>query len=214
MIFADSFESGNLSGWDLSSTDGGNLSVSPAAALVGSQGMQALINDNNSIHITDDSPNAEPRYRLRFYFDPNSIAMVSVDVHFMLNGFLGTSTNVLGMQFRQSSGSYQVSARLLDDGGVWTNTGWITISDAAHSIELDWRAASGAGANNGGLTMWIDGGIGGNAGMPQANVTGIDNDTLRMDRVRIGAVSGIDTGTRGTYFFDAFESRRQTYIGP
>ncbi|HKY53508.1 MAG TPA: Ig-like domain-containing protein, partial [Anaerolineales bacterium] len=24
----------------------------------------------------------------------------------------------------------------------------------------------------------------------------------------------IDTGTRGTYYFDAFESRRQTYIGP
>ena len=24
----------------------------------------------------------------------------------------------------------------------------------------------------------------------------------------------IDAGTRGTYYFDAFESRRQTYIGP
>jgi hypothetical protein len=27
-------------------------------------------------------------------------------------------------------------------------------------------------------------------------------------------VAGIDSGTRGTYFLDAFESRRQTYIGP
>jgi len=25
---------------------------------------------------------------------------------------------------------------------------------------------------------------------------------------------GVDTGTRGTYYFDAFESRWQTYIGP
>jgi hypothetical protein len=30
----------------------------------------------------------------------------------------------------------------------------------------------------------------------------------------LGAVAGIDAGTRGTYYFDAFESRRQNYIGP
>jgi hypothetical protein len=30
----------------------------------------------------------------------------------------------------------------------------------------------------------------------------------------LGAVAGIDSGTRGTIFFDAFESRRQSYIGP
>jgi hypothetical protein len=29
----------------------------------------------------------------------------------------------------------------------------------------------------------------------------------------LGAISGLDSGTRGTYYFDAFESRRQTYIG-
>jgi hypothetical protein len=28
------------------------------------------------------------------------------------------------------------------------------------------------------------------------------------------ALFGIDTGTRGTYYFDGFESRRQIYIGP
>ena len=63
------------------------------------------------------------------------------------------------------------------------------------------------GANDGGLTLWID-------GTQKANLTGADNDTRRIDRVRLGAASGIDTGTRGTYYFDAFESRRQTYIGP
>lgn len=35
-----------------------------------------------------------------------------------------------------------------------------------------------------------------------------------MSNVRCGGkVSGIDVGTRGTYFFDEFESRRLTYIG-
>ena len=39
----------------------------------------------------------------------------------------------------------------------------------------------------------------------QADLTGVDNDTRRIDQVRLGAVSGMDSGTRGTYFFDAFE---------
>jgi hypothetical protein len=174
---------------------------------VDSKGLQALIDDNNAIHVTDDHPTAEPRYRARFYFDPNSIAMVAGDTHNIFFGYSGTSTAVLRGAFRFSSGVYQIRFSLLNDSGTWQNTSWFTISDAAHPIELDWRAATGVGANNGALTLWID-------GIQKANLTGVDNDTRRIDRVRLGAASGIDTGTRGTYYFDAFESRRQTFIGP
>ena len=41
--------------------------------------MQVLIDDANAIYVTDDRPTAEPRYRARFYFDPNSITMASGD---------------------------------------------------------------------------------------------------------------------------------------
>ncbi len=74
-------------------------------------------------------------------------------------------------------------------------------------LSLGWQAATGAGASNGSLTLWID-------DTQQASLTGVDNDTQRMDRARLGALTEVDTGTRGTYYFDAFESRRQTYIGP
>ena len=63
-------------------------------------------------------------------------------------------------------------------------------------------AASAAGA-----TLWID-------GVQSGSLSGVDNDTRRIDHVALGAVSGIDAGTLGTYYLDAFESRRQTYIGP
>ena len=43
--------------------DGGDLSVSPSAALVGSQGLQAVIDDNNPLIVIDESPTAETRYR-------------------------------------------------------------------------------------------------------------------------------------------------------
>src|SRR6185436_8137580 len=207
LIFADGFESGNLSAWTTNANDLGDLSVTPAAALVGSQGLQAVIDDATSIYVNDDSPNAEPRYRARFYFDPNSITMASGDAHFIFKGFMGTATDIVQVEFRNSAGAYQIRAKLLNDSALFVVTNWFTITDASHFIELDWRAATAVGANNGGLTFWID-------GLQQVDLTTVDNDTGRIDRVRLGALAGMDVGTSGTYYFDAFESRRQTFIGP
>src|SRR5687767_13867048 len=115
--------------------------------------------------------------------------MLNGDTHFIFRGYSGTSTIVLRVQFRFSNNAYQVRAGLVGDGSTWANTSWLTITDVPHAIEMDWRAATATGANNGSLTLWID-------GVQRANLT------------------GVDTGTRGTYYFDAFESRRQTFIGP
>jgi hypothetical protein len=208
LIFYSGVENGQLLAWSSSITDAGDLSATTMAALVGNYGIQAVIDDNNAIYVADDTPNAEPRYRARFYFDPNLISMVDSDTHVIFNGYTTTTfTGVLRVEFNRSLGNYQVRARLLNDSAVWTNTSWFTISDARHFIELDWRAATAVGANNGSLTLWID-------GTQQANLTGVDNDTHKIERIRLGAVTEIDTGTRGIYYFDAFESRRQTYIGP
>ena len=95
----------------------------------------------------------------------------------------------------------------MNDGAVWTSTSWFSVTDGPHAIELDWRAASGAGLNDGGLTLWID-------RLEQQHVMGIGNDSLRIDCVLLGALSSIDPDTRGIYYFDAFESRKQSYIGP
>lgn len=206
LIFGDGFEGGNLSAWSSSNIDAGDLSVSPSAALVGSQGMQALIDDSTAMYVTDDRPNAEPRYRARFYFDPNSISMADGDAHILFRGYSG-STIVLRVEFGFSAAGYQLRTAFLNDGTTWTENDWFPLTDTPHSIEFDWRAATGEGANNGALTVWID-------GVQQADLTGIDNDTRRIDRIWLGAVAGIDAGTRGTYYFDAFESRRQSYIGP
>ena len=50
-------------------------------------------------------------------------------------------------------------------------------------------------------------------GVQQGNFTNLDNDTRRIDYVQWGIVGGVDNGSRGTLYFDAFESRRQSYIG-
>jgi hypothetical protein len=122
-----------------------------------------------------------------------------------------TKSNLHRFAYNQASGnSLQCSgvrAALRNDANTWTNTAWFTLGDGPHVIEFDWRAATAAGANNGGLTFWLD-------AVQRADLTGVDNDTRRVDRARLGPVAGLDTGTRGAYFLDAFESRRTTYSGP
>lgn len=182
------------------------MSVSLAAALVGSYGLQAVIDDNVAIYITDNTPNAESRYRARFYLDPNSIPMLSGEDFYLLYGLSG-SAPVARVKLIWASGSYQLMVSVLSDSATWTSSGTYNISDAQHFIEVDWQAASGAGANNGSLTLWVD-------GVQRTSLTGVDNDTHRIDVVRLGAVAGLETGTRGTIYLDAFESRRLTYVGP
>ena len=98
-----------------------------------------------------------------------------------------------------------------NDAGAYSNTPFVTISDASHRIEIDWQSATSAGANNGSLRLWIDGT---SEATPTQTLSGIDNDTLRIEQVQLGPQGVIDAGTVGTYYFDAFVSRRTTFIGP
>jgi hypothetical protein len=107
----------------------------------------------------------------------------------------------------QVRGAYQVNVGLRLDSGSWNNSAWQTISDASHYIEIDWQAATSAGANDGYASLWVD-------GVLKTTLSGKDNDTRRVDEARLGPLAGIDSGTSGTEYFDAFESRRSTYIGP
>jgi hypothetical protein len=120
-----------------------------------------------------------------------------------LGSSAGGTVQHLQLALRFQFTGYEVRARLANDAKTWISTSWLPLSDAPHALALDWRASTAAGANNGGLMFWID-------AVQHADLTGVDNATRRIDQVRLGAVSSIDNGTRGTYFFDAFESHRST----
>ena len=211
LIFADGFESGKLLSWSNFSTDSGDLAVTPNAALVEILGMSALIDDNTPIGTRGHAPTSENRYRVRFYFDPNSLAMAQDESHVLFFGYSGGDRDltrpVLRVELRYHDSNYQLRSALFNDTTVWRLSKWLTISDEPHLVELDWQAATSAGANDGRLDTWIDETL-------HSTISGVDNDTRRIDVVRLGPIAGIDDGTRGTLYFDAFESRRQTYIGP
>ncbi len=176
---------------------------------MGAFGMRVQIVSNTAMHVTDYSPVAESHYRARFYFDPNSVTMTPGDSHDILLGYSDNQvTAVLRVEFyfSISKNQYMLRVQARDDAASWHISTAAPLSDAPHMVELEWQAASAPSNNDGILNYWLD-------GRPIASVTGLDTDTRRIESVRLGAVSGIDSGTRGVYFLDAFESRRNSYIG-
>jgi len=211
LIFEEDFESGfsALGRWSSASTGGGDLSVSPLAALAGtSAGMRALVNDTGSLFVQDDSPSDEARYRARFYFDPNGFDPGEASAHFRARLFLaqGGGFRLVTIVLKRQGGAYSVEARARSNSGARIDTGFKPITDAAHVLEFDWQRATGPGAADGSLELWID-------GVSVATLAGIDNDAFGVDQARLGALS-LKTGASGALFFDQFESRRLDRIGP
>ena len=200
VVFSDGFETGNLSAWTAAATGGGDLSVTAAAALDGSYGLQVLINDNGGMYVQDDHPNSESAYLARFLLDPNSISMAGGDNHPIFRGYFGSQWIVHLALFYQN-GSYLLQTGASSDGGTWSLSSLLSISDAPHQVELEWRAASAAGANDGYLILRID-------QVQRYRTPNLDNDTQRIDSIRLGPLLGLPSGTRGVYYIDKFESIR------
>jgi hypothetical protein len=153
------------------------------------------------MYVRDDSPNAETRYRARFYFHPNSITMANGDNITVLQGLDPGGQVVLSVQVYRSSAGYQLRARAYSSTLTnFVNTSYVTIANAVHTVEVDW-------GNDGHLAFWID-------GAPQGSLTGISNSIYTIDRVRLGAPTMTISGTSGSFYIDGFESRRSSYIGP
>jgi hypothetical protein len=107
---------------------------------------------------------------------------------------------------RRQQGVYALMGRARLDDNAQANTGFITIGDGPHVVEIDWKQSSGPDANDGWLHLWID-------GAPVASRTGLDNNVGTVDFVRLGALS-VKAGAAGTLYFDEFVSRDDNYIGP
>ena len=127
------------------------MSVTSGAALVGSRGMQVTISSTASAYVSDERPVAEPHYRARFYFDPNSITMAAGDSHYIFSGYAGSSTAVLRLLLQYTGGSYQLRASFVDNGSTWTTSPAFTIADTPHYLELEWKAATAPGAKTAAL---------------------------------------------------------------
>ncbi len=203
-LFSDNFESGDLSAWSAAQTDSGDLAVTDDAALRGSFGLRAVLDDSRPIYVVDDTPAAETAYEVGFYFDPNGLSVVGSNPQVLLLALDPSGSDVFRAELRSHQRTYQVRVVALRDHGQ-VATPWATVSNAPHFMVISWRAASTVQTHNGALQWWIDGDL-------KSGVTDLDNDTRRIDSVRWGAVRGVG-GSRGTFYLDGFVSTQGNPIG-
>ena len=205
IIFSNGFESGGTGAWSLS-TGGSALSVTSGAALQGAWGLRARLGSTTPAYLTNNAPASETAYHARFLFAPNNISLPASTPQTIFAGRSAGGTSVLQIQFQRVAAGYQIRAQARN-GGSTSATSWYTITNAVHSIEVAWQAATSAGGNNGSLKLWLDGTL-------KQSRTGLGNGTDRIDDALLGPSSGLTTGMSGAEYFDAFASTRTTYIGP
>jgi hypothetical protein len=211
LIFANGFESGDTSTWSATNADADDLATAPGAALNGTtHGLQGLVDDTVGLYVQDDRPTGENRYRARFYFDTNGFDPGEAENHRRIRLFIvfeeSPLRRVAAVVLRRLGGVYALMGRARLDDNSQADTGFTAIDDGEHFVELDWVRSSGPDAEDGAFQLWID-------GTSVAALTGLDNSLSAVDLVRLGALS-VKSGASGTLFWDEFESRRQTHIGP
>jgi ELWxxDGT repeat protein len=209
LLSKDGFETGGTSAWSSANTDGGDLSVQPSAALHGTVGLAAHVDDTAALFVTDDSPNHELRYRARFRLDPNGFDPGEANGKLRVRVFLAfeedPNLRLVTLVLRRMGGQYSLMGRVRLDDGSRAQTPFFSLTDEPHMVEIDWQWSQGPDANNGAFTLWID-------EVPVSILSGLDNSDGLVDFVRLGAMT-VKPGASGTLHFDDFESRRERYIG-
>jgi hypothetical protein len=214
LIFRDGFESGDLSAWSANATGSGDLRASEAAAIGhGDNGLEGEVNDTAGLYVADETPADEPRYRARFHFDTNRFDPGEAAGHYRTRLFIAfeeaPTRRLVAIVLRRQQDAYALMGRARLDDGSQANTGFFPIAEGAHTVEMDWTRSSGPDANDGSLHLWIDG----DERDPVAVLTGLDNHLSAVDFARLGALS-VKVGAAGLLYWDEFESRRESYIGP
>lgn len=199
ILYDIDLEAGNLNEFDSSTTDGGDLSAHADAALAGTTvGMKLVVDDANAIYGVCDGVNGPlSNIRFRFYIDPNSLTMGANEMFQVATVNATDAPYVFAIVQLLYSSGYYIRLRVIDDGSTGVDIQTTAITDAPHYVEVLLSRASGADANDGVATIWID-------GSQVGTKTDWDNYT-RMANVtymRFGAIAEIDAGTSGTFYMD------------
>jgi hypothetical protein len=225
----------NLTAWSANQNPSNKLNVTAASAMGGSScGLELTVAQQQGgaerHWVQDDSPNEELRYRAAFCVDLNGLEVPSsgperrLKFHIAscgspaVNGCFGFDNLMLKLQNVGSIAApdFQIFGYVRDFNIPSTYKRNVFTADVPDSgpfrLEYDLNIADN---NNGYLKMWV------NATQESdptiLNLTGLSLPPAQVkgiNLVRLGQMGAQDSIAAGqTYYFDEFESRRQTFIG-
>ena len=174
-----------------------DLQVTSAAANSGSFGLEVDTSIFPDAWLEDETPVAETIYSARFYLNVVS-AGGAVEIFRVFSG-----GDVVVAAIEVTSETHIRVTAWTDDGS--TLTGTYAIAAGWNSIEINWQASSGLAAEDGEVAV-------GTNGVRQTGISSLDNDTHRVEYVRLGAFPLAEPF--GQMAIDDFDSRRSLNIGP
>jgi hypothetical protein len=202
-----SFETGDLSEFDSTVTDSGDLSAHADAAYNGSYGMQAVLDDATSIYghwtFSDKS-----QVRIGFWFNPNGFS--TADNMIIAGGGATIGGDDWRVGFSWDSVNLNVYASATNDASTWDSTSDVTITDDWHWIEAYFSRSTGVGNDDGFVRLWVDT----VDETPDASLENRDDDTMDFDDVNVGAGSVASPISETIYFDDIRANDTGAAIGP
>lgn len=221
-------------GFAIPASAANSLDVTAGAALHGSNYGLAVTSDlsSNDVYVSDTSPSDESIYRFSFRIHPGTMSAPSNVQGGYLIGFVETTTGAacggsckpwsIPIYLRRQNEYWTIQTNARSDSNVfptWQNATKIcgdpstTIPCSAYAyngvlIEIEYKAASAPGANDGYMTVKRN-------GVLQRTYANLDNDERLVKSIRWGAIfqgsvnnTPAPEGSGGTYYFDEFESYR------
>ena len=205
-LFEDDFETGDFSLWTRFNDGNGYLYPCTDAAMHGTWGACVDRGTDKRKQLIDETPVNQTTYNVRFNIDMNSLSMVVGERFRFIQVKMGPERPFF-IVAKYESGQYLIQLNTLRDDLTKAKTGWYPLSDAPHTIEIDWQQASVAGANDGWVELYLDGSL-------LETKSGLDNDTIYVDTFKIGFTSRLDgKAISGIFYLDDIATSNSGYIG-
>lgn len=205
--FTDGFESGDFSSWTRYNDGGGWLYPCGQAGVNGDWGACVERGDNDRRkQLIDETPLDKTTFNVRFNFDPNGISMAEAE------RFRFVQTKLLAIRpyylvLRYLDGQYWMQLAVRTDSDTYIKTNWFAVADNQHTIEINWTASTGPGADDGRARLYMD-------GVLLDQLSEIDNDTMYVDTFKIGFTSRLEGKTiSGIFYLDDVATSDSGYIG-
>jgi hypothetical protein len=195
-LFWDDFETGDFSQWTRYNDGRGFLYPCTDAAINGTWGacVERGTNDKRK-QLIDETPVDQTTFAARFSFDINSLSMSEGERFRFVQTKMGAHRPFF-IVLKYQGGQYYIQLNTLSDDLTKTKSGWHLLTDAPHTIEIDWQAASSDGANDGFAELYLD-------DVLLEALTGLDNDTIFVESFRIGFTSRLGgKSISGIFYID------------
>lgn len=155
--------------------------------------------------VQDNTPAAELNYYGTWSMRNANMTMVANDTHQVFRGLSTTpapNTPAFRVQVKRSAGgtNFILFVWARNDDGSFT-TPIQTFVDNQNRLTVEWHRSTGTNTNDGSIKLYK-----GTSLIGQINT--VDNDTMSIDSIQLGAFGGVDLATGGTQDFDEFVSTR------